>query len=307
MKNLHVIFVTALAVLCLLSFNTYAVEDSPAIKPTPITPSADSYFTIRPDYRRCVSPICGGWFVNAVNLRAMKCLNGSVQQECYVGTDKINIPGLSTTQTAELRQAMSESKVLIQGNLSDRVAYGLLQINNAWLSASDQPPKGRFVSVTDNGIRCITHPCPSYDAQILNRRFVKSLASFDLSAVEASDEQLAMAQAAVNSEDGLPMAGRFVEVTGPAGSAQGMAASQFYLKVESKKPKMCMPTGCSGQICADSDVNTTCEWRPEYACYRSASCSTQRNGDCGWVMDDELKRCLANSAIIRLLPPRAIK
>jgi len=308
MKNLNLILITAFAVLCLTSFNTSAADDSPTIKPTPLTPALkDSYFTIRPDFRRCVSPVCGGWFVNPVNLRAMKCLDGSIKQECYVGADKINIPGLSITQISELRQAMSESKALIRGNLSAVVDYGLLQINDAWLSASDQAPKGRFVSITDNGIRCITTPCPSYDAQILNRHLVKSLASYDLSAVEASDEQLAAAQAAVNSKDGLPMAGRFVEVMGPAGSAQGIAANQFYLKVESKEPKMCMPTGCSGQICADSNVNTTCEWRPEYACYRSASCSTQRNGDCGWVMDDELKRCLANSTIIRLLQPSVTK
>jgi len=54
-------------------------------------------------------------------------------------------------------------------------------------------------------------------------------------------------------------------------------------------------------------VITTCEWRPEYACYRNTSCSAQSNGDCGWVMDDELRRCLANSAIFPLLQPDATK
>jgi len=235
------------------------------------------------------------------------CSDGTVKQECYVSTERINIPDLSDAQIARLRQAMSESKVLIQGYLSNVAAYGLLEINNAWLSASDQPPKGKFINVTDNGIRCITEPCPGYDGQILNRYLIKSLSGYDLGMVGASDEQLVLAQEAINSENGLPLAGHFIEVTGPAGSAQGIVASQFYLKIESTKPKMCAPTGCSGQICSDTDVVTTCEWRPEYACYGNASCSTQSNGDCGWVMDDELRRCLANSALFPFLQPDVIK
>lgn len=299
--NLKSVLAIVFAIFCFTGFSAHAVDEFFGIKPItlpiPIVPPVqDTYFTIKPDFRRCVAPICGGWFVNAVNRKMFKCLDGTVKKECYVGTEKINIPGLSNAVLAELRQAMGESKILIQGHLSNAIAYGVLEINNAWLSASDQSPDGKFVNVTDNGIRCITEPCPRYDGQILNRYLIKSLAGYDLSMVEANDEQLARARAAVNSENGLPMAGRFVEVTGPVSSAQGIAASQFYLKVENTKPKMCAPTGCSGQVCSDTDVITTCEWRPEYACFRSASCSTQDNGDCGWVMDDELRRCLANAA-----------
>ncbi len=329
MKSLMSILITAFAIFCFSGFSAHAADDfygaEPAPLPIPIeipiptvptipiptipgvSPLKGTYFTVKPDFRRCVSPICGGWFVSAVNRKIFICPDGSVKQECYVAEEKINIPGLSDIQLAELRQAMSESKVLIQGRLSNAVAYGVLEVNKAWLSASDQPPKGIFVTVTDNGIRCVAAPCPSYDGQILNRYFSKSLASYDLSMVEASDEQFVLAQEAVNSENGLPMAGKFVEVAGPAGSAQGIAASQFYLKVESTKPKMCFPTGCSGQICSDTDVITTCEWRPEYACFRNASCSTQNNGDCGWVMDDELRRCLANSALFPLLQPETTR
>lgn len=54
----------------------------------------------------------------------------------------------------------------------------------------------------------------------------------------------------------------------------------------------CRRTGCSGQICSDEDVITTCEWREEYACYRSASCERQADGECGWTMTDELRMCL---------------
>jgi hypothetical protein len=54
----------------------------------------------------------------------------------------------------------------------------------------------------------------------------------------------------------------------------------------------CRPTGCSGQVCADEDVITTCEFRPEYACYRDATCERQADGRCGWTMTTELRSCL---------------
>lgn len=54
----------------------------------------------------------------------------------------------------------------------------------------------------------------------------------------------------------------------------------------------CRPTGCSGQVCSDEDVITTCEYRAEYACYKNAKCERQADGKCGWSETDELKKCL---------------
>ena len=56
----------------------------------------------------------------------------------------------------------------------------------------------------------------------------------------------------------------------------------------------CRPTGCSGTVCSTEDVVTTCEYRPEYACYQSATCTAQADGQCGWTMTPELEACLAN-------------
>lgn len=58
--------------------------------------------------------------------------------------------------------------------------------------------------------------------------------------------------------------------------------------------KECRPTGCSGQICADEDVASTCEWRQEYACYQTAKCERQTAGSCGWTQTSELTQCLSN-------------
>ncbi|MDP2704868.1 MAG: Gmad2 immunoglobulin-like domain-containing protein [Patescibacteria group bacterium] len=65
--------------------------------------------------------------------------------------------------------------------------------------------------------------------------------------------------------------------------------------VSSDTPKECLPTGCSGQICADEDVVTTCEWTEQYACYQDAQCGRQTNGKCGWTQTSQLTSCLDNA------------
>jgi eight-cysteine-cluster-containing protein len=58
----------------------------------------------------------------------------------------------------------------------------------------------------------------------------------------------------------------------------------------------CMVGGCSGQLCLEpgDDRASTCEWREEYACYRSAACERQADGACGWTETPELRACLAS-------------
>lgn len=60
----------------------------------------------------------------------------------------------------------------------------------------------------------------------------------------------------------------------------------------------CAVSGCSGQLCVSADeadnIMTTCEYRPEYGCYREASCEPQANGGCGWTQTAGLMQCLAN-------------
>lgn len=62
----------------------------------------------------------------------------------------------------------------------------------------------------------------------------------------------------------------------------------------------CIRAGCSGQACVDEATfnenpwMTTCEFRPEYACYQQATCERQVSGQCGFTQTDELAMCLAD-------------
>lgn len=58
----------------------------------------------------------------------------------------------------------------------------------------------------------------------------------------------------------------------------------------------CEKGGCSGTVCTEpgKQVMTTCEYRPEYACYATAHCERQTDGQCGWTQNAELVACMAN-------------
>lgn len=64
----------------------------------------------------------------------------------------------------------------------------------------------------------------------------------------------------------------------------------------------CVVTGCSGQVCSDKEVNTTCEYKESYACFKDAVCEKQASGRCGWTGTDSLKQCLEKFGVDVNLP-----
>ena len=63
---------------------------------------------------------------------------------------------------------------------------------------------------------------------------------------------------------------------------------------EAKGEDGCFVGGCSGQVCSgDKNVITTCEMKPEYACYKEAKCEKQADGKCGWTQTSKLKQCVS--------------
>ena len=55
----------------------------------------------------------------------------------------------------------------------------------------------------------------------------------------------------------------------------------------------CFVGGCSNQICSDQEgLISTCEFKEEYACYKTATCERQTSGKCGWTQTSGLQACL---------------
>lgn len=61
-----------------------------------------------------------------------------------------------------------------------------------------------------------------------------------------------------------------------------------------KSSGKCFIGGCSNEICSEEEMVSVCVYKDEYACYKTATCEVQKDGNCGWTMTEELKNCLGN-------------
>lgn len=274
----------------------------------PSPDSSSTFYSVRQDFRRCASPLCGGYFVKRVNVAQTRCADGRYMKECYVAEIDWN-----AQPQVEARRALVRGDIIAKryghfGNL------GALRVAGSWQAASDRVPRGTFFRVRDRNVRCITFPCPTHHEAKLNSTFARNIAGVDLSSAGAGENLVSEAHAAMTGPGGVLVAGDHVGVTGPGGRSQTLEATQFYLRAGNQpitdppatKPpanrppvgklpagEPCRKTGCSNQVCSDEPVITTCEWRPEYACYQKARCERQRDGKCGFTRTPELTECLA--------------
>lgn len=253
--------------------------------------SGTTYYILRRDVRRCAFPMCGGYFVSRVNRSLTRCFNSKYMKECYVAEIDWNGRPQIETHGALLRGRIAPKSYSKFGKL------GEFRVTESWQAPRDKNATGVFYRVIDRGVRCITHPCLTHHETKLNSIGQRHIAGVDLSGAGANDSAVSQATDSMTTADGIIVAGSHVPVTGPAGKAIMLKASQFYLRAASdagsKTNKTCIKTGCSGQVCADSEVITTCEWRPEYACYRRARCERQSDGKCGFTRTPALSECLA--------------
>ncbi len=259
-------------------------------------PSTSSFYTIRRDLRRCASPMCGGYFIKVVNQSRTRCVNGRSMSECYVASIEWN-----GQPEADNDGALVRGTLVPRGNRSGK--FGFLSVREVWLPAAGNQASGTFFRVRDRGIRCIAAPCETHHEAKLNTGVSRNVAGVDLAGANPSENAVSEALTAMTSPDGLLVIGSHEPVTGPAGRSQMLNATQFYLRAKAsdsssagnQKPpakKPCFKTGCSSQVCADEEVITTCEYRPEYECYKRAKCERQSNGECGFTDTPELRTCL---------------
>lgn len=222
-----------------------------------------------------------------VNQRLTRCSNGRMMPECYVAEIDWN----GQTQVDNNRALVRGDLITKRFNRFGRL--GVLRINESWQAATVTIPAGEFYRVKDRGVRCITHPCLTHHEAKLNSGVGRNIAGVGLKTAGATDELISEASAAMTSVEGIIVAGRHEQVTGPAGKANELKATQFYLRTrKTSANKPCFKTGCSKQVCADEDVVTTCEWRDEYACYQKATCERQADGACAFTKTPELTACL---------------
>lgn len=210
--------------------------------PPPIADDDFGYFSVRPDLRKCASPMCGGVFVQRVNHLTTRCADGKLRPECYVAGVSLQALNLPSDQEDSVQVRVKNGTVVLKGQLivkpfSPLNTPGLFDATEVWLAATDVRPTGTFFRAVDTGVVCIAAPCLSFQESRLNGYGRNGIAGVDLSQAGAGDELLDLAHEALRTEEGILAAGEHNVVTGPAGEASVLVASQFYLPVHAGKPE----------------------------------------------------------------------
>lgn len=259
-----------------------------------------TYYFVQADLRKCASPMCGGVFYRLANATKTTCFDGHKADKCYAATDSLTGLGLNDTALAKVNDSLAHGEVLMRATIGTKNYSGVgtfakVNAKEAWLAQGPNPIEGPLMKIEDSGVRCITYPCPSFKESKLNSAITAMIADVQWTSSGASDRLIGTALDKMHT-DGLIVAGYRTYVHGPGGDGKARSVSNFFLKMTNEPAQaQCFVGGCSGQVCSEQEgVITTCEFKPEYACYHTATCEAQADGTCGWTETPELQACLAS-------------
>jgi hypothetical protein len=256
MNNITSIINTALTRAALLlavftSLFSMGVQAQTIISPEPI----GTTYIVKPDYRKCAFPLCGGWFLTPVNQYS---LHLETEDEAYqnaallpnsIYVSYINYKrlGLTEKQIAELETAIHSEQALLRGTVTNSPISGniitrtkTLVANGAWVGANKSTPVGPYLKISSTGIVCITTPCPYFKAALINSNYSSEFHDLSLEKSMLDGEQEAQAWQAI-STDGLVITGTTYESTGfdetgaAPGKGIGIAATKVFFAFPAKK------------------------------------------------------------------------
>ena len=196
------------------------------------------YRVVRPDPRLCPSPLCGGFFVEAVNRRFTRCVDGVRAKECHAALIDLSALGLTSEEEAQVLADFASKRTLLRGRLSLRdsgvgIDVPVLSAAAAWRGVTGtQPDRGHYIGVIPSGIVCVTHPCPTLQALPLNVWRRAWFHGLDLDESGASPSEIAAAFEAISSGPGLIVfATRKRVITGPAGEGFELVGAELYYQL----------------------------------------------------------------------------
>ncbi|CAN5468710.1 hypothetical protein BH09MYX1_BH09MYX1_65880 [soil metagenome] len=247
--------------------------------------NAGYFIVTRLDTRKCASPVCGGVYVKRVNDKTTRCADGHYAAECYVNADYSALK-LDSTEQDDFDVAFKSSTALVRATLTSTTVngqkIGKLKVAEAWKGVSEVEPTGTFYRAADNGIRCIKAPCPSQSAYELNSTNETHIIKTELGGVSASSSDLAAAQTALGTKEGILIAGGIAIPKCIPNSNCGpfATAEEFYLRVVHQVSTV-------GKTCGGL-LGLQCAGKSEY-------CAFEQKASCG--AGDMTGKCAVKSQI----------
>lgn len=217
-------------------------------------PTGTTYI-VKPDYRKCAFPMCGGWFLTPVNQYSIQLQTEDeayqsaalLPNSIYVAYINYKRLGLTEKQIAELDSAIHSEQALLRGTVINSPISGrvttrskTLVANGAWVGANKNTPVGPYLKISSTGIVCITTPCPYFKAALINSGYTSEFHDLSLEKAALDREQEAQAWQAI-STDGLVITGTTYETTGfdetgaKPGKGLGIAATKVFFAFPAKK------------------------------------------------------------------------
>lgn len=195
--------------------------------------AAFTYYNVFPDTRACSfdTPDCGGYDVSRANRSLTQCatLGGASLSKCKVWTIDWSGTAMPDSVSKSYEQMLHDgTPLLVRGSLvpdpADRGS--VLNATEIWVPNRSEWVDGVFTLVKDNGVRCITAPCPSLTERRLNSNLSAQLSTVDLSDSGADADAIERAMGELY-DDGLIVVGyRFYDSAG--GKARN--ANKFFTR-----------------------------------------------------------------------------
>lgn len=214
----------------------------PAVTPLPML---EKTYQIKPDYRKCAYPMCGGYFLTPVNQFAIQLQDDAqayatsllLPENIYVASINYKRLGLSKKEIAEVESAIRSTRsALIQG----KVKRGTLSTGSSlvaqsvWVGANNLPAFGPYLTISSSGIMCITSPCPSFLASLINTSYSSKFHEVNFEKAELDREQEAKAWQEISTK-GLVMTGVKYDYEGFAGPGIGIAATKVFFSFPDRR------------------------------------------------------------------------
>lgn len=205
-----------------------------------LSTSTYTYYSVRHDYRRCVAPLCGGYWVKRLN---------SNSDEKYVAE-------LAPTKSSGLTQEDLTSFEIVRGYINQKSfdGFGVMNVfaaTEAWAAGSEGATvTGTFYRLTDKNFVCAKAPCFNIGEAKLNSSVRDSLSGItgklgpEAAGVLQADDTLLVAGS--NQKQKLANAPKDGKV---------VAISQYWKRITHVEQNPCALVDCMpGAICEMIDI-----------------------------------------------------
>ncbi len=236
----------ALALACAASAcgpegnSTQEVSQTESAATAPIPVSYGDYVAVERDLRKCIHPLCGGFWVSALNGQGLRCADGTVSKKCYVVELDLRHLGFTPEEERKFIAQAEVGQAYLQGFVARQVFpnfgyLGIFRSTEGFVAANRNRPVGKYYRAEDLGFVCVRAPCFNQEAELVNVGTITRYSDLDLRRVGATPGQLAAAQVALDNGK-LLIAGALLKSglstsIRPGNTGVTLRATQFYLPV----------------------------------------------------------------------------